>query len=235
MLADTKKAIILKKPETISFEDSASLPIVALTAYTGLVIQGRIDQSPKNVIIAGASGGVGAIAVQIAKRLNCQVTAVCSGANADFVKGLGADTVVDYTKGTLDELFIFRHIYDVMLDCVGGNDYWELAQKILKPDGIFTTATGPVVDVPVSASAIFSIVSSTAWRKIAYSQSYNIIMNPSKMPDELINWIKDGSFKSIITQKFKLEEMEKAHDLSRSHRTRGKAILIISDDDLINF
>jgi NADPH:quinone reductase-like Zn-dependent oxidoreductase len=226
MLADTKKAIILKKPEKMSFEDAASLPIVALTAYNGLVTIGQIDQTPKNVVIAGASGGIGAIAIQIAKKLKCQVTAVCSGANADYVKDLGADTVVDYKKGTLDELFLYRNEYDVILDCVGGDHYWELAQKILKPEGIFSTATGPVVDVAVSLKAGLKVASSILWRKMAYSRSYNIIMNPSKMPQQLVEWIEDGSFKSIVNQKFKLEEAEKAHDLSRSHRTRGKSVLL---------
>jgi NADPH:quinone reductase-like Zn-dependent oxidoreductase len=226
MLADTNKAIILKKPEKLSFEDAASLPIVALTAYNGLVTIGQIDKSPKNVLIVGASGGVGAIAVQIAKKLKCQVTAICSGANADYVKDLGADTVVDYKQGTWVELFLYRNEYDVMLDCVGGDDYWELAQRVLKPEGIFSTATGPIVDGAVTVRAGVKVATYMAWRKLAYSRSYNIIMNPSKMPQQLVEWIEDGSFKSIVNQKFKLEEAEKAHDLSRSHRTKGKSVLL---------
>lgn len=229
MLADTTKAIILKKPDNMTHEDAASLSIVVLTAYTGLVIHGQIDRSPKNVLIVGASGGIGVIAIQIAKKYNCKVTAICSGANEAFVKDYGADVVIDYKKASLDELFPYRNEYDVMLDCVGGDQYWELAQKVLKPEGIFTTAAGPLTDVSVSIGLAFKLISTVAWRKLAYARSYNMIMNPSAMPDPLKTWLENGSFKSIVTQRIKLQDAEKALEISRSHRTRGKIVIQISE------
>ena len=225
MLADTTKAIIIKKPDNITHEDAASLSIATLTAYTGLIIHGQIDKLSKNVLIIGASGGVGIMGVQIAKKLNSKVTAICSGANEAFVKEYGADQVIDYTKGSLEDYFLYRNEYDVILDCVGGDNYWNLAQKILKPDGVYATAVGPYSDIAVSMGAIVKLISAVGWRKIAYSRSYCMIMNPSTMPNDLTRWIEDGSLKPVVTQKFKLEEAEKAHDLSRSHRTRGKVVI----------
>ena len=227
---DPKKSNVIKKPTSISHDEAASLPIAVFTAYTGLIVTAKIDKSAKKVLIVGASGGVGIMGVQIAKKFNCHVTAVCSGTNEMFVKNYGADQVVDYKKGSLEEQFLFRDEFDVILDCVGGDKYWDLAQRILKPDGYFCTAVGPFkTDTSASISAIARAGMSVFWRKLAFSRTYSMIMNPAMIPDELKKWIEDGSIKPVVTHKFTLSDVEKAHELSRSHRARAKIILQISE------
>ena len=86
-----------RKPANLSFEEAAAVPIAAITAYQALVVHGKV-QAEERVVINGAGGGVGSFAVQIAKALGAEVTAVTSTANAEMVGGLGADSVVDYSR-----------------------------------------------------------------------------------------------------------------------------------------
>src|SRR6266487_2185951 len=93
----TREVALVLKPSNISFDEAAAIPVAALTALQGLRDKGQIQPGQK-VLINGASGGVGTFAMQIAKALGAEVTAVCSTRNVDMVRSLGADQVIDYTK-----------------------------------------------------------------------------------------------------------------------------------------
>jgi len=103
------------KPARLTFEQAAALPVAGLTALQGLRDKGRI-QAGQRVLINGASGGVGTFAVQIAKALGGEVTAVCSTRNVDLVRSLGANRVIDYTR---EEFTRGTERYDLIVDCVG--------------------------------------------------------------------------------------------------------------------
>jgi NADPH:quinone reductase-like Zn-dependent oxidoreductase len=126
------------KPATISMEEAGSLPLVALTAWQALVERGRISKGSKELIHAGA-GGVGSIAIQLAKYLGATVATTVSKANVDFVRDLGADVVIDYRTEDFAEIL---HDYHLVLDSLGGENL-ERSLKVLKPGGKAIGISGP--------------------------------------------------------------------------------------------
>jgi len=126
------------QPRGISAEEAASLPLVALTAWQALVVIGRVKPSDKVLIQAG-SGGVGTIAIQLAKHLGATVATTVSPANADLVRDLGADIVIDYRTKRFDELLSG---YDVVLDSLGPDSVLR-SLSIVKPGGTVIGISGP--------------------------------------------------------------------------------------------
>src|SRR5512139_612770 len=120
---------ITLKPENLSFEQMGGVAIAALTALQGLRDHGKL-QAGQKVLINGASGGVGTFAVQIAKALGAEVTAVCSTANIECARSLGADTVVDYTR---QDFTRSGRRYDLLLD-IAGSRSWREYRRVLKPN-----------------------------------------------------------------------------------------------------
>lgn len=125
-------------PKTITPVEAASLPLVALTAWQALVEKGNVQPGQKVLIHAG-SGGVGTIAIQLAKHLGAQVATTVSGKNADFVRDLGADVVIDYrTQDFESEL----SGYDLVLDSLGGENQAK-SLRVLRPGGTAIGISGP--------------------------------------------------------------------------------------------
>ncbi|WP_406402604.1 NADP-dependent oxidoreductase [Streptomyces sp. NBC_00879] len=126
------------KPATLTMEEAASLPLVALTSWQALVERAQVQPGQKVLIHAG-SGGVGTIAVQLAKQLGAHVATTASTAKVDLVRELGADVVVDYKKQAFETVL---HGYDVVLDTLGGETL-EKSLKVLKPGGKVISVAGP--------------------------------------------------------------------------------------------
>ncbi len=126
------------KPTTLTMEEAASLPLVALTAWQALVERAHVKPGQKVLIHAG-SGGVGTIAVQLAKQLGAHVAATASTAKADLVKGLGADVVVDHKQQAFETVL---DGYDVVLDALGGQTL-KKSLRVLKPGGMVIGIAGP--------------------------------------------------------------------------------------------
>lgn len=126
------------KPATISMEEAGSLPLVALTAWQALVERGSVGPGQKVLIHAGA-GGVGSIAIQLAKYLGATVATTVSAGNRDFVRELGADVVIDYRTEHFAEIL---HDYDLVLDSLGGENL-ERSMTVLKPGGKVIGIVGP--------------------------------------------------------------------------------------------
>jgi NADPH:quinone reductase-like Zn-dependent oxidoreductase len=131
------RAVVLK-PANVTFEQAAAVPTAAITALQGLRDQGQI-QPGQQVLINGASGGVGTFAVQIAKAFGAQVTAVCSTRNVAIVRSLGADHVIDYTQ---EDFTRSQRRYDLLLD-IAGSRSWSEYKRVLNPKAIFVIAGGP--------------------------------------------------------------------------------------------
>ena len=126
------------KPASISMHEAGSLPLVALTAWQALVERGGVRPGQKVLIHAGA-GGVGSIAIQLAKHVGAHVATTASGSNADFVRALGADTVIDYRTQDFERVL---HGYDLVLDSLGGQNL-ETSLRVLAPGGRAIGIAGP--------------------------------------------------------------------------------------------
>ena len=123
-------AKLAPKPERLSFEQAAAVPIAGLTALQALRDKGHLQPGQK-VLINGAAGGLGTFAVQIAKSLGADVTGVCSTKNLEFVRSLGADRVIDYTR---EDFTRGSERYDLLLDNVGNRSLWAM-KRVLNPKG----------------------------------------------------------------------------------------------------
>jgi NADPH:quinone reductase-like Zn-dependent oxidoreductase len=121
---------IARKPANLTFVQAAAVPVAAITALQGLRDQGRVEPGQR-VLVNGASGGVGTFAVQIAKALGAHVTGVCSSENVDTARALGADDVVDYTRGDFTRS---GERYDLLLDIAGSRSFKE-CRRVLQPAG----------------------------------------------------------------------------------------------------
>jgi NADPH:quinone reductase-like Zn-dependent oxidoreductase len=142
---------ITLKPKTLSWEEAASVPLSALTAWQGLFVHGRMSppgtssNAEKKVLITAASGGVGIWAVQLAHLAGIEVVGTCGPSNMGFILGLGADTVLDYTKTDLVDWMgedQEKRRFDVVLDCIGGKTLTE-AWKLVKKNGIVVSVAEP--------------------------------------------------------------------------------------------
>jgi NADPH:quinone reductase-like Zn-dependent oxidoreductase len=131
-------AQLIRKPRSLTFEQAAAVPVAGLTALQALKHHGRL-QAGEDVIINGASGGVGTFAVQIAKYLGANVTSVCGPGNIQLVQSLGSDNIVDYTQKDLTEL---TQRYDLMVDCIG-NHRLTVCRRILRPNGRYVMIGAP--------------------------------------------------------------------------------------------
>jgi NADPH:quinone reductase-like Zn-dependent oxidoreductase len=132
------EADLALKPETATFEEAGALPVVALTAWQALVEKGDVQPGQRVLIHAGA-GGVGSIAIQLAKHLGATVATTASAGNIDFVRELGADSVVDYRDQDFEQVL---DGYDLVLDSVGGETL-EKSLRVLRPGGKVIGIVGP--------------------------------------------------------------------------------------------
>ena len=135
--ATARPRTLAQMPANLTAEQAAAVPVSGVTALQALRDQGRV-QPGQHVLIIGASGGVGTFAVQIAKALGAQVTAVCSTSKTDLVRSLGADHVIDYTVGDLTDT---ARRYDLVLD-LGGNRSLTTLRRLLTPKGTLVFVGG---------------------------------------------------------------------------------------------
>ena len=211
---------IADKPDNISFEQAAAMPIAAVTALQALRDKGQLKAGQK-VLINGASGGVGTYAVQIAKAMGAEVHGVCSTRNVDMVRSLGADKVFDYKKENYTES---EHVYDLIIDNVANHS--PLANtRVLKDDGILVTVGGGKGNwIEPFLSPIMSL-----FTQPFVSQDLKGILAELKPEElaELAELMKTGKMKSVIDRSYPLSETAQAIAYSESGRARGKIIISV--------
>jgi NADPH:quinone reductase-like Zn-dependent oxidoreductase len=212
---------IVMKPENLSFEEAAAIPIAAVTALQGLRDQGRIKAGQK-VLINGASGGVGTYAVQIAKAYGAEVTGVCSTRNVEMVRSLGADHVVDYKT---DDFTQSAARYDIIFDNIGNHGFTDLA-SITNPDGVIVMVGGS------KEGAILGPIKRVAWgmvmRHFIEPRSTFFVANINKADLEwLAALAREGKLRSVIDRRYPLEETGAALEyLGRGH-AQGKVVVTV--------
>lgn len=232
------KDAIAKKPDHMSFEEAAGAGIACLTAYQGVVVLGKLPKTEsKKLLVIGASGGVGNFAVQIGKALGGHVTGICSSRNVELVASLGADSVVDYTsKEAMDDLVrTQKNTYDVILDCVGGDSYYNQLVGLLKKKGVYATAVGPVQHIGSSRLRLFDMLRmglTVSARKLFGSRTYAmvVVLPWSRFYTDVHPLLENKSVKTIVPedQIFELQDGAKAHLKIETHRTVGKIVLRVS-------
>ena len=209
------------KPANLTFEQAAAVPLAALTALQGLRDHGRVQPGQK-VLIIGASGGVGTFAVQIAKWFGAEVTGVCSTRNADMVRSLGADHVVDYTQ----EDFTRRgQKYDLVLQLAGTRSPSE-CRRALTPKGTLLLSSGesrarwfgPVARI-IKAVALSPFVSQRLSPFEAKRSSADL-----QVVKELI---EAGTVTPVIDRTYSLSEVPDAIRYLEAGHARGKIVITV--------
>ncbi len=201
------------KPKNITHAEAAGVPIAGLTALQALRDLGEI-QAEKKVLINGASGGVGIFAVQVAKAMNAEVTGVCSAKNRDFVKGLGANLVLDYAEVDFTKQL---QKYDIILDAVGTKTFAE-CENVLQAEGVYIS-TLPSFDN--LAPIFFSSFMSGKKAKLIVANP-----NPSDL-DFLRELIESDRVDPIVDRTYSLAEVAAAHVYSETGRAVGKIAIAI--------
>jgi len=209
------EAFVARKPKGLSFEQAAAVPVCAITALQALRDLARVKAGDR-VLINGASGGVGVFGVQLAKVFGAEVTAVCSAGNAEWVKALGADHVIDY-KAT--DFTGGRTQFHAIADFVG-NQAFGRCKRVLLAGGTFVSSLpGPAV------------LLQSAWTSLVGSRKAKVVFAKASVPnlDYLSVLFEAGKLKAIVDRTFGLEQVREALAYSQSGRAKGKIVIRIGE------
>jgi NADPH:quinone reductase-like Zn-dependent oxidoreductase len=225
---------VAMKPKNLTMEEAASIPLVALTAWQALVETGKLTKGQKVLIHAG-SGGVGTVAIQLAKHLGASVATTTGGANADLVKRLGADIVVDYRK---DDFETILEGYDLVLNSLG-KDALEKSLRVLKPGGKLISISGP-------PDAEFARENGSSWplqqimrllsfgirrksklRRVSYS--FLFMRASGEQLSKITALIEGGIIQPVIDRVFPFEATNEALAYVATERSKGKVVVKVQE------
>jgi NADPH:quinone reductase-like Zn-dependent oxidoreductase len=203
---------LVGKPARLSHVEAAGLPMVALTAWQALTDTAGVRPGQR-VLVHAAAGGVGHVAVQIAKLLGAEVIGTASGAKHDFVKGLGADQLVDYTSE--DFTTAVRDV-DVVVDTIGG-PYGPRSLRVLKPGGLVVSLASP-------AEAALAGPARAAGRRAAFM----VVEADHAGMREVAALARSGDLNVTIDTPFPLEQAAQGHELGERGHATGKIVLTVT-------
>ena len=205
---------IAVKPKSLSFEEAATIPIGATTAWQGLFDHGNLRQGQR-VLILGGSGGVGLFAVQFAHRKGAQVISTTSTRNVDFVRSLGAQTVIDYTQTQVEEVV---HDVDLVFDTVGGETL-ATAYSLLKRGGTLVTIAGQ----PDEAKANQAKATQFGIHVDRFSAQ-----STGEQLAQFAKLFDEGQVKPFVGELFPLNEAAHAQEFCQQGHGRGRIVLQIA-------
>jgi NADPH:quinone reductase-like Zn-dependent oxidoreductase len=199
-----------QKPKTLSFIEAASVPIVTVTAWQMLFDYANVTAG-QTVLIHGAAGNVGAYAVQLAKQAGLHVVATAASADQEYVRGLGAERVLDYHTERFEESVIG---VDVVLDTVGGETQ-QRSLQVLKPGGILVSVVSPVSD--------------TAQKRYGVRAAYFYVDVTTNRLNKITELFDSGKLATDVGTVLPLEEARLAHEmLEGTPHKRGKIVLSVA-------
>ncbi|MFN0251436.1 MAG: NADP-dependent oxidoreductase [Kofleriaceae bacterium] len=224
-------SVVAKKPASLSFEQAASIPLAALTALQALREVAKLTPGQRVLIHAGA-GGVGSLAIQIAKILGLHVTTTTSTKNVEFVRGLGADEVIDYTKESLDDK---PREFDAVFDSLGAES--EIASIRATKRGGIVVGIGGLPDGEFAKEWLPTVVRPALWlmtakrRRVAAKAGVRFVYLFMR-PDggelaEIARWIDEGKLTPIIHATFPFSKVRDAFAELERGRARGKIVVTI--------
>lgn len=199
------------KPQSISYVEAAAVPIVALTAWQALTDSAKLSAG-QSVLIHGGSGGVGTFAIQIAKTRGAKVFATASTANQDFLKELGADVAIDYTKQKFEDI---AKDVDVVLDSIG-KDTLTRSYGVVKKGGFIATLVSRLDQAELDKHGI-------------RGESISVEPNSEEL-NEIGKLIDAKKIKVIVSQTFPLADAAKVQEQVDKGHTRGKIVLTVADE-----
>ncbi len=223
---------VAKKPHGLDMEQAASVPLVGLTAWQALVEKARLQAGQKVLIHAG-SGGVGTIAIQLAKHLGATVATTTSTANVEWVKRLGADVVVDYKN---DDFETVLHDYDVVIDTQGGRTL-EKSFRVLKPGGKVISVAGPPEPnfakefganwflIQAMRVLCFNVRRKAKRRGVTYS--FLFMKASGDQLRELGSLIDSGAIRPVVDRVFPFQSTTEALAYVEKGRAKGKVVVKI--------
>ncbi len=207
--AVAKVEAIAPKPQSLDYNQAASVPIVAMTAYQALFEIGKLTAG-QSVLIHAAAGGVGSFAVQFAKNKGIKAIGTASADNLEFVRDLGAEQVIDY-KATQFENVVDG--VDMVLDLIGG-DTQERSWDVLKPGGILVSTASPPSKETAAEKGV---------------RAEMMMVQPQvTMLEEIGAMFDRGEVKTFVDRVLPLSEAQQAHELSQSGHVRGKLVLQVA-------
>ncbi len=198
--------LVAKKPENLSFEEAASIPLVGLTSWQCLDDFADIKQGDKVLIHAG-SGGVGSFAIQLAKSLGAWVATTCSTKNIEFVKSLGADKVIDYRIEDFTQVLADM---DIVFDTLGG-DIQTQSYDVLKEEGVLVSIAGQPDQELAQTKKV--------------KAGYVFLEPDGEQLAKIGEMTEQGKIRANVGTVMKLEEIQEAHRLSETHHAKGKIVL----------
>ena len=210
----TEAGPIALMPSNLSFEEAAAIPIGARTAFHYLKNLGNVKPGQK-VLIYGASGSVGTYAVQLAKYFETEVTAVCSTVNLESVRSLGADKVIDYTKGDFTADF---ETYDIIFITVDKCPY-SACKKALRNRGVYLNIGRPLPSLPMIRTSL------TTGIKVVVGQ------NAPETPEMLLTLkkiIEKGQLQPVIDQSYSIDQIVEAHRYADTGHKKGNLVITMN-------
>ena len=214
-----KDALALK-PANISFEEAAAVPEAALVALQALRDKGQI-QKGQNVLIYGASGGIGTFAVQIAKYFGAEVTGVCSTRNVDMVRSIGADHVIDYTQ---EDFTQNGQHYDLIVATAGYRSIFDY-KRALSPRGMYVSTGG-------SMAQTFQAMLIGPWISMAGSKKLSaMVVKPNKDLAFMKELLEAGKVKPVIDRRYPLSEVAEALRYYGEGHSQGKVVITVEHNN----
>ena len=217
----TVRDAIVAKPANLTFEEAAAVPVAAITALQGLRDKGHL-QAGQQVLINGASGGVGTFAIQIAKARGAEVTAVCSTGNVEQARSLGADHVVDYTR---EDFTDSDRRYDLLLDVAGGKS-WSQLRRVLTQDAT-------VVIVGAQKRRLVGPIGHIVRLRVASllrgsQKAVFFIAKTNRADMEILReLLETGNVKPVVDRRYGLAETADAFRYLGEGHARGKVIVTV--------
>ncbi|MGP9843682.1 NADP-dependent oxidoreductase [Brachybacterium sp. 107] len=226
------QADVAPAPTSITPLEAASLPLVALTAWQALVIRGNVQPGQRVLLHAGA-GGVGSIMIQLAKHLGAHVATTASGKNADFVRDLGADVVVDYRTQDFEKELSG---YDLVLDSLGGENL-EKSLRVLRPGGTAIGISGPPDPVFAKKAGLSPVVRLAVAglsakirpqaKKLGVTYEFLLMQASSEQLRTIAALVDDGTLRPVVGRTYSFDETPQALESLAKGGSRGKTVIAV--------
>jgi NADPH:quinone reductase-like Zn-dependent oxidoreductase len=219
--ASVREDLLAPKPKNLSYDEAAAVPMAAITALLSVRDEGRI-QPGQRVLVNGASGGVGTFAVQLARAFGAEVVGVCSAANEELVRSIGAHDVVDYAT---EDFTRSARRYDLVLDCAGSQSI-SACLRVLERTGAFVVVGGQAGRWLQPAGRMFSSLALKPFvsQRMAMTDTVRSTEHRQNLLT-LTELIEDGRVRPVIDRRYSFEEIPAAVAFQEAGHARGKVVV----------